>query len=543
MPSFEEAAAGKENVGSTSAKPVRRGVGPRSGTKQSAPPVPKPRPPTSSSTALGSDTAAVPRSAVASPAWRTSSRAEAHAPNPGGVINAPSSGEVATASARLDAGAITAAPGAATHKTQQQKKKRCSEPAMLSSASPLLPSGISGRKGASGGGGGGREIKRGSATRSGGGATGQAKRKRRELVVKSNAAKRKPRANEEGDKAKSRKPAGLTSDPALRLPSQGRSDFDFDLTDDEFDDNGTSSRSSESANKGPAARLAENSCRRKSIAPGAARAGRKRVRGGDAGEKNARAKQPRTPSIRRGVSRNHQELVPQEEPAEPLSYSPKPTAPSSTRQRPASAAPAPAAHPADPSSSSPHSTSSARGGGGDGDEDLSPRGSWHLGAFFGESDDDDNVQGDENEAGACNWRLSDDEGESGMDAPRSEQRRSSAGIRASSAAAASGKKKRRASGGGAGGRGGSVDDRSGSKKRRSTGRSGGGGGGSHGDDGGDDEVVKGGWADRLPPPASVDAGSDSGAGSQGQSAADQAVLEALRAQFKKVDSHKLNISR
>lgn len=509
MATSAEAAAGKENVGSTTAKPVRRGVGPRSGTKKKSP---LPRAPTTSGAAP--DSSAQPRIAVAPPARRSTSRVKAHAPNSGGIGNAPPS---------------RGAPAGAADKTGQQQKLCRSQPTMLPSASSVPLSDVSSTKGTSGGGAGGRGNKRGSAKRSGGGPTRQAKQRRGEVVVASKAAKKNFKAKEKGDKVGPRKPAGLTSAPPLRLSSQEQSGFEFDLTDDEID--GIDNRS-ESAHKARAPQRSEGTSRRKSSAAAAATARRKRGRDSDAGEKNAQAKHARKSSDR--SERKNQEVVPTQE----ASLGPGRRTTSSARR---SSAPATSAARSTAGSCSPRSTSGASSGG---DGTLSPRGSWHLGALFGESDDDaDADEGEGGEAGMCNWRLSDDEREDEVDLPKRKQRRSvGSGATSAAAAAAGGKKKKsRASSGGDGG-GGSVGGRSGSKKPPTAGSGGGGGGDDAGEKGGD-EAVKSGWADRLPPPASVDERSDSDGGSGSQNAGDEAVLEALKAQFKKVDSHQLNISR
>lgn len=470
---------------------------------------------------------------------------------------------VATAaSVRLDPGA-TAAPGSNKGKKRRQQqtpKQRRSKPAALPSpsASPVPPSGASSAEGTSGGGGGGgggvRDNRRGTAKRSGRGVTRQAKKQPRRGVVAvgkdKEATKNKPKANEKkGGKpiTGSRKPARLTSDPPLRLSRQGRSDFDFDLTDDEIDmdDNG----STESApRKGSAQQQPSkgSSSRRTSATPGAARPGRKRARDDeDAGEKSALAKQGRKSSGRCG--RNPQEELVSTQAAAPLQISGRQSTTTSTSKNVRRSS----TLVANQATSSPRSTSSASGRGGDGALSLSPRGSWHLGALFEESDDNDDdnddngVEGDNGDHGVCNWRLSDDENEDEdevVDLPKRKQRRSAgrSGAAAITAAGSGKKKKGRAIDQGGGGRGGGVDSRGGSKTRPSTG--GGSSGGDGGGDEGGDEAAKSGWADSLPPPAFIEGGKDSSAGSGSPSAGDQAVLEALKAQFKKVDSFELKIS-
>eukprot|EP00903_Cladosiphon_okamuranus_P008484 g8151.t1 len=534
MDSAAAGAGGKENIGSTTAKPIRRGVGPRSGTKSSTPLPHAPTPSHAVSAAAPNLTFKSRRKAAVPAPSRCSSRVKVHTPNPGCINNA--SAVLATAaSVRLDPGA-SATPGNKGKKTRQRLSKPVVLP--LPSASSVPPCGASSAEGTSAGGGGGggggvRENKRGTAKRSGRGVTRQAKKQPRR-----GASAKKSKANDKqgGTTTTGPGPAGLTSDPAVRLSRQSRSDFDFNLTDDEIDTG--DSRSTESK-------------RRTSATPGASRPGRKRARDGDdAGVKRSlRAKQARNSSGR--VGRNPEEELASAQAAASLRGSGGKSPATASKDVRRSSKPA-----ANQATSCPRSTSSVSGRGSDGAL-SSPRGSWHLGALFGESDDDDDdrkgVEGENGDNGdreACNWRLSDDENEDEhevVDLPKRKQRRSarSSGTVATTTAG-SGKKEEKKKGR-ASGRGGGADARGGSRTRSSTGSGSGGSGsggsgGGEGEDEGGIEATKSGWADRFPSPAFIEGKGYSGAGSGSQSAADQAVLEVLKAQYKKVDSHELRIS-
>ncbi|CAN0365039.1 unnamed protein product [Ectocarpus sp. 12 AP-2014] len=512
-------AGGKENIGGVdpdagnitkAQKPARRGVGPRSGTKNASPRVSITGSPAglvaakNSSAVSPAPSKTRPATARPSSSTSTSSKNTATAATGARALAAK-----ASSSGRGVAVAASARQSSAAGKPQAQQKRKRSRPAVLvsSPAPPRVESDVGGSSGGSGGGGG---KKRKSAVVGGEGGGKKQQQQRGSMGKK----RLKPNKERNRQTKVISHPAARSSAPPLRLPSRGRSDFDFDSDDSAADDDNRA---------------------RNAVPAAAAPASRKKTRGeGAAGNK---VKRMRTSSGGRREEADGSRARPLEGLA---AASPAPgTRGAGTESTTTAACPSSL-----PKQTAHHSsTSTARSGGGSSEASASssPRGPWRLGALFADSDDDESEGDGEGGGGlaGCNWRLSDDEneGDDEIDLHKRKSPRRSAAGRGGRVSAM--KKMRRASGGGrgrgsdgcnsAGGSDGRGGEGSGAKVEQA-------GGGGDGSLSGSVPVIDAAAASNSPGKAST---SQQGIEEQ----AEQAELEAIRAQFRKVDSHRLSLSR